>query len=46
MTLPSCSAQHHGILALLIGVDPDFLNHAPRGRPAENGLICDDDENS
>jgi hypothetical protein len=25
---------------------PDFLNHALRDRPAENGLICDDGENS
>jgi hypothetical protein len=30
---------------LVIGVEPDFLNHALRVCPAESGLICDDGEN-
>jgi hypothetical protein len=29
----------------VIGVEPDFLNHALPGCPAESGLICDDGEN-
>jgi hypothetical protein len=48
----SCRCRHalrrnrpHEILALVIGVETDFLNHALRGCPAESGLICDDGEN-
>jgi hypothetical protein len=29
----------------VIAVEPDFLNHALRGCPAESGPICDDGEN-
>ena len=48
MTLPSCSAQNIALMESslrVIAVEPDFLNHALRGCPAESGLICDDGKN-